>query len=647
MAGEQRTTYHIVAAAAAGVVLLFVLDGLGFFEGLNRFAYDLAFRLRGEVRPHAPIVLVTVDEESLGKLGPWPLKRSVYGALLDKAGAARAVGFAIIMSEPREGDDSFAAAIARHGRVVVPAYIDDRLRLALPAPSLGRVPTGHLHLEPDVDGIVRHVYHGLETGGRQVPSLALALRDAARAVTAPSAAGAPLPEASSAAIAQHYPMYIDFCGPPGMFPRFSLADVVAGNVRPDAFRDAFVLVGVTAPGIDERVIVPFSQARNRMAPVEVQANILDTVLKGNGIRSPSSASRLALCAVLAGCWLLLFLLFSEAGSLAVLFVSLAGIPLCTLSLFAFRQVWVDPAIFALTVAYLYTVVFVYRLAEASARLGRQYEAIAADLPAEGSIPPCSRGIAGLLSIGGINASVAILDAATQQLVERSIRIESANRELEAFNYSVSHDLQAPLRVIRGFAAALEEDCREEVDPACREYLARIRINVTKMEELIEALLGLSRIGRADLLRLPVDLSDMATEIAGELRRAAPERPVEFVIRTGVVVNADAHLMRAVMTNLMENAWKFTAGVVPSVIEFGVEEAGGERRLYLRDNGVGFDNAYADKLFVPFQRLHSKAEFPGTGIGLATVQRIIHRHGGRVWARGETGSGAVFFFTVPA
>lgn len=102
-----------------------------------------------------------------------------------------------------------------------------------------------------------------------------------------------------------------------------------------------------------------------------------------------------------------------------------------------------------------------------------------------------------------------------------------------------------------------------------------------------------------------------------------------------------------MTNLMENAWKFTAGVVPSVIEFGVEEAGGERRLYLRDNGVGFDNAYADKLFVPFQRLHSKAEFPGTGIGLATVQRIIHRHGGRVWARGETGSGAVFFFTVPA
>lgn len=644
MAGEKKTTNRIIMASVAGVIILIFLEGLGLFDGLNRSAYDLAFRLRGEVRPHAPIVLVTVDEESLGRLGPWPLKRSVYGTLLDRAGDARAVGFTIIMSEPREGDDVLAAAIARHGRVVVPAYIDDRLRVVSPATSLGNVPTGHLHLEPDVDGMVRRVYHGLETGGRHIPSLARALRDVARSGVRPSGGESPR-GAAPAAIAQRDPMFIDFCGPPGTFTHFSLADVVAGNVRRDAFREAFVLVGATAPGLVERVIVPFSQTRDRMAPVEVQANILETVLKGNGIHNLPDVSRLALCAVLAAIWLRLFLILGETASLAAMLASLAGIPLCVLSLFFSRQIWINPSIFVLTVVYLYVLVFMFRLTEANVRLCRQYDSIAANLNPEGDVALCSSGVTGLLSIGGINANVAILEAATHQLMERSTRIEASNRELEAFSYSVSHDLRAPLRAIRGFVTALEEDCGD-MDPVCREYLGRVGTNVEKMEELIEALLGLSRIGRAELARVPVDLSDMATEIAGELRRAAPERSVEFVIYDRAVVNGDAHLMRAVMTNLMENAWKFTTGVSPAVIEFGVEETGGERILYVRDNGAGFDGAYADKLFAPFQRLHTQAEFPGTGIGLATVQRIIHRHGGRVWARGEQGKGAAVFFTIP-
>ncbi|MBL7208552.1 MAG: PAS domain S-box protein [Dehalococcoidia bacterium] len=233
----------------------------------------------------------------------------------------------------------------------------------------------------------------------------------------------------------------------------------------------------------------------------------------------------------------------------------------------------------------------------------------------------------------------------QRVIERTAQLETANKELEAFSYSVSHDLRAPLRTIDGFSQALLEDYADGVDDLGRDYLQRVRRAAQHMGQLIDDMLGLSRITRSDMHRDTVDLSALARSVAAELREREPERQVEFVIAEGAIANGDARLLHAVLENLLSNAWKFTRTRECARIEFGYTEGDGKPTCFVRDNGVGFDMTYVDKLFGAFQRLHSPEEFEGTGIGLATVQRIIHRHGGRVWAEGRVDQGATFSFTL--
>jgi PAS domain S-box-containing protein len=222
---------------------------------------------------------------------------------------------------------------------------------------------------------------------------------------------------------------------------------------------------------------------------------------------------------------------------------------------------------------------------------------------------------------------------------------AANRELEAFSYSVSHDLRAPLRAIDGFSQALEEDCAERLDETGRRHLERIRSAARYMGQLIDALLRLSRVARMELRRSAMDLSGLARMVARDLEERDSGRKVEFAIAGGVRATGDANLLRVVLENLLGNAWKFTAKRKDARIEFGVETGSGEPVYRVRDNGAGFDMKYAGKLFGPFQRLHSASEFPGTGIGLATVQRVVHRHGGRVWAESAAGQGTTIRFTL--
>lgn len=225
-------------------------------------------------------------------------------------------------------------------------------------------------------------------------------------------------------------------------------------------------------------------------------------------------------------------------------------------------------------------------------------------------------------------------------------LERKNKELEAFSYSVSHDLRAPLRSIDGFSQALLEDYPDRLDERGGDYLRRVRVAAQRMGELIDDLLALSRVGRAELRWDSVALSAMAEEIAGELSRRDPGRTVDFDIDEGLEARADGRLIRAALENLFENAWKFTSNVPHATIAFGAAKGDGTLVYFVRDNGSGFDMRYADKLFHPFQRLHSDADYPGTGIGLATVHRIVERHGGRVWAEGAVGKGATISFTIP-
>jgi PAS domain S-box-containing protein len=239
---------------------------------------------------------------------------------------------------------------------------------------------------------------------------------------------------------------------------------------------------------------------------------------------------------------------------------------------------------------------------------------------------------------------------TRDLSERR-RAEQAllhvNRELEAFSYSVAHDLRAPLRGMSGFAQLLLDTQHDQLDAEGKEWLGLILDNARRMGALIDALLSLARVTRSNLSRHRVDLSAVVRAAAAELATAEPARSVEIVVPEHAWVDADPSLVRALVQNLVGNAWKFTSRAPAARIELGVAEGGGPDAFFVRDNGAGFDMAYASKLFGAFQRLHKESEFSGTGIGLATVQRIVHRHGGRVWAEGVVDHGATLFFTLPA
>jgi len=233
----------------------------------------------------------------------------------------------------------------------------------------------------------------------------------------------------------------------------------------------------------------------------------------------------------------------------------------------------------------------------------------------------------------------------QRVNERTAQLQATNKELDAFAYSVSHDLRAPLRSMEGFSHALMDDYADKLDDVGKGYLKRIQAGSVKMAELINALLKLSRVSRSELTIVPVKIGEMAAGIASELQETDSDRDVEFRINAGLTTIADGALIKSVMENLLGNAWKFTSKKGKALIEFGAIDNDCQQVFFVRDNGVGFSMEYVSRLFGAFQRLHRHDEFEGTGIGLATVQRIITLHGGRIWAEGTEGTGATFYFTL--
>ncbi|MBI3300065.1 MAG: PAS domain-containing protein [Elusimicrobia bacterium] len=244
------------------------------------------------------------------------------------------------------------------------------------------------------------------------------------------------------------------------------------------------------------------------------------------------------------------------------------------------------------------------------------------------------------------------DVTERRRIEEAVRVHAAqvdatNKDLEAFSYAVAHDLRAPLRSVAGFGHSLREDCAERLDDVGKGHLDRIQAAVDRMAQIIDDLLNLSKVSRAELSRGRADLGELAGRIAERLSRGSPGRDTAFRIAAPLVAEgADAGLMEIAMENLLGNAWKFTRGKPGALIEFGAEAGpGGSPAYFVRDDGAGFDPEYTDKLFIPFQRLHGRGEFEGSGIGLSIVKRIVEKHGGRVWAEGRPGKGATFHFTL--
>lgn len=238
-----------------------------------------------------------------------------------------------------------------------------------------------------------------------------------------------------------------------------------------------------------------------------------------------------------------------------------------------------------------------------------------------------------------------LEALTHELTELTVKLDDVNRELESFSYSVSHDLRAPLRAIDGFSAVLLDDHAAALGDDGKEYLERIRRSAKHMGALIDDILRLANIARTDMQTEDVDLSELARDIVSDLARSHPERTVEVTIAETMPVRGDAGMLRVALVNLLDNAWKFTGKRDRGRIEVGTTSVDGERAFHVTDNGAGFDMQYAGQLFTPFKRLHRADEFAGTGVGLATVERVVRRHGGRIWAESKAGEGTTFYFTL--
>ena len=235
----------------------------------------------------------------------------------------------------------------------------------------------------------------------------------------------------------------------------------------------------------------------------------------------------------------------------------------------------------------------------------------------------------------------------RRVEQRTRQLESANRELEAFVHAVSHDLRAPLRSMAGFSQALQDVTAAELDDKARHYLQRIQDASQRMSDLIDDLLILSRISQSAMQPREINVSQLASDSGASIRERYPGRDVALTIEPGMMVHGDARLLRIAMDNLLDNAWKYTAPRLKATVVVGSELKEGEQRYFVADNGVGFDMAYAQNLFGPFQRMHAESQFAGTGIGLVTVQRILARHGGRIWADAKVDQGARFTFTLPA
>jgi light-regulated signal transduction histidine kinase (bacteriophytochrome) len=234
----------------------------------------------------------------------------------------------------------------------------------------------------------------------------------------------------------------------------------------------------------------------------------------------------------------------------------------------------------------------------------------------------------------------------QRVKERTMQLEVANQELEAFSYSVSHDLRSPLRAIDGFSLAVLEDHGDQIGDSGKNYLQRIRAGAQRMGQLIDDMLKLSRVSRSTMKIQPTNLSELAEQCFRECQDAEPARNARISVTSGLFASCDHHLIKIALDNLIGNAWKYSSRKNDTCIEFGMRQNHDKHAFFVQDNGVGFDMQYANKLFGAFQRLHTVGEFPGTGIGLATVKRVISRHGGEIWAEAEPGRGATFYFTLP-
>ena len=429
----------------AGIVLIFFCEYLGFFEGANTYLYDSFIRLRGSRLTSDKILIVSIDERTLAGLGRWPLRRMNYALLLDKLKEASVVGFDLFMTEPSDDDALLAEAINRHGRVVLPVYIDAEDRRVDPIIPLMPDSIGHVHVEQGIDSVVREIYQSLYYRGHLLPSLDSAMYEisAGRPFKQKELPAQNHTDAQANTIIQADPMRINFYGPPGTFPQVSLVDIISGDLPEDFFRGKIVLVGLTAPGIVDKVPTPLSQYRNGMSGVELHANILNNLLDGSDIHVADTALRWFFALVLSAVLFLFFIKMNEKASALILVLSLFLLTLLSFFLFSSLNLWLAPVLYYSVAGFLFTLAYIFRLDEATRKLDREYFSVHRLLIGEGETvgKAPEAGLFTFLSRGGVNAKIEDLLIVKQQYEEK---LEDTVRER-------THELSTALSMINNMS----------------------------------------------------------------------------------------------------------------------------------------------------------------------------------------------------
>ncbi|MFC1825441.1 CHASE2 domain-containing protein [Thermodesulfobacteriota bacterium] len=347
-----------------GLLLILFAEFMGFFNGIDNYFYDFYFRLRGTQQYSKRIVIVAIDEESLLRLGRWPISRAYYAQLLNRLGQAKAVALDILLSEPSEEDPALGEAIKQHGRVILPIYIDDQLNLSSPVRAFSSAKTGHIHLEQGIDGVVRNIFHTISLRGTSRNSFASTIFDLispkpSKEMPPPGSPAQKGPDLNT--IIQTNPMYINYYGARGTYLYLSLSDVIDGQWPPSFFKDKIILVGVTCPGFEDSILTPFSQERNRMPGVEVHAHILNNLLDQKFIRHAGRWFMWPAAAILSILGFFLFTQFSGIRSAGIWLVGLLAVSVLTFSLFAVTELWIAPAVFYFSMTFAFLMAYIFQL----------------------------------------------------------------------------------------------------------------------------------------------------------------------------------------------------------------------------------------------------------------------------------------------
>jgi signal transduction histidine kinase len=361
----RRSILRYIFVLSLGIALILLSDYLGLFEGIDLYLYDLSFRIRGPLQTDKRIVIAAIDEKTLNSLGRWPMRRCYYTQLLEATREARAVGFDIIMAEGSDDDQTMGKAIKDLGRVVLPVYIESGMDISYPAKALSSAKTGHVHVEQGIDGVVRTVFHALGYRDMTLPSFASVVYELSNnaMIRVQNPVEMPIGRKSTHMIMQSNPMNINYFGPPGTFRQISLLDVISGSYPQSFFRDKIILVGITSPGLEERMLTPFTQQRNRMAGVEVHANILNNLITKNDIYVIPDFVRWVITVIVSIFCFLLFIHFDERKATGLWILSLALIAALVIILFSVSHIWAGPALTFGALTFMFLTAHVVRLEE--------------------------------------------------------------------------------------------------------------------------------------------------------------------------------------------------------------------------------------------------------------------------------------------